>query len=35
VHRAPPSLARRSTKSEVFETGIKVIHFLVALERGG
>ncbi|MFN2372081.1 MAG: F0F1 ATP synthase subunit beta, partial [Candidatus Krumholzibacteriia bacterium] len=23
VHRAPPALARRSTKSEVFETGIK------------
>src|SRR5271154_1808233 len=28
VHRAPPSLARRSTKSEVFETGIKVIDVL-------
>lgn len=25
VHRDPPPLARRSTKSEVFETGIKVI----------
>src|ERR1017187_8947907 len=25
VHRAPPPLARRSTKSEIFETGIKVI----------
>ena len=35
VHRAPPSLARRSTKSEVFETGIKVIDVLVPLERGG
>jgi F-type H+-transporting ATPase subunit beta len=23
VHRAPPPLARRSTKSEIFETGIK------------
>jgi F0F1-type ATP synthase alpha subunit len=34
VHRAPPSLARRSTKSEVFETGIKVIDVLVPLERG-
>jgi F-type H+-transporting ATPase subunit beta len=34
VHRAPP-LARRSTKSEVFETGIKVIDVLVPLERGG
>jgi len=35
VHRAPPSLARRSTKSETFETGIKVIDVLVPLERGG
>jgi F-type H+-transporting ATPase subunit beta len=35
VHQAPPSLARRSTKSEVFETGIKVIDVLVPLERGG
>lgn len=35
VHRAPPSLAKRSTKSEVFETGIKVIDVLMPLERGG
>ncbi len=35
VHRAPPPLARRSTKSEVFETGIKVIDVLAPLERGG
>jgi F-type H+/Na+-transporting ATPase subunit beta len=35
VHRPPPSLARRSTKSEIFETGIKVIDVLVPLERGG
>jgi F-type H+-transporting ATPase subunit beta len=35
VHRAPPPLARRSTKSEVFETGIKVIDVLIPLERGG
>jgi F-type H+-transporting ATPase subunit beta len=35
VHRAPPPLMRRSTKSEVFETGIKVIDVLVPLERGG
>jgi F-type H+-transporting ATPase subunit beta len=35
VHRDPPALARRSTKSEVFETGIKVIDVLVPLERGG
>jgi len=31
VHRAPPPLAQRSTKSEIFETGIKVIDVLVPL----
>jgi len=35
VHNAPPPLTRRSTKSDVFETGIKVIDVLVPLERGG
>ena len=35
VHRAPPPLSERSSKSEVFETGIKVIDVLVPLERGG
>jgi len=35
VHRAPPPLARRSTKSEIFETGIMVIDVLMPLERGG
>lgn len=35
VHRAPPSLAQRSTKSEIFETGIKMIDVLMPLERGG
>lgn len=35
VHRAPPPLTRRSTKSEIFETGIKVIDVLLPLERGG
>ncbi|WP_421851787.1 F0F1 ATP synthase subunit beta [Marinomonas sp.] len=35
VHNEPPSLARRSTKTEVFETGIKVIDVLMPLERGG
>ena len=35
VHSAPPSLSQRSTKSEIFETGIKVIDVLVPLERGG
>ena len=31
----PPALARRSTKSEIFETGIKLIDVLMPLERGG
>ncbi len=35
VHRAPPSLEDRSTKSALFETGIKAIDVLVPLERGG
>ena len=35
VHRAPPPLSRRSTKSEIFQTGIKIIDVLVPLERGG
>jgi len=35
VHRSPPPLSQRSTKSEIFETGIKVIDVLVPLERGG
>ena len=35
IHQAPPSLAKRSTKSEVFVTGIKAIDVLMPLERGG
>ncbi|PIW50278.1 MAG: F0F1 ATP synthase subunit beta [Zetaproteobacteria bacterium CG12_big_fil_rev_8_21_14_0_65_54_13] len=35
VHHAPPALARRSTKSEIFATGIKLIDVLMPLERGG
>ena len=35
IHRDPPPLFDRSTKSDVFETGIKVIDVLVPLERGG
>ncbi len=35
IHRAPPPLIERSTRSEIFETGIKVIDVLVPLERGG
>ena len=34
IHQSPPPLVRRSTKSEIFETGIKVIDVLVPLERG-
>ena len=35
IHRAPPSLAERATRSEIFETGIKAIDVLMPLERGG
>jgi F-type H+-transporting ATPase subunit beta len=35
IHRDPPALSDRSTKSEIFETGIKAIDVLVPLERGG
>ena len=35
VHHAPPPLLHRSTQSELFETGIKLIDVLMPLERGG
>jgi len=35
IHQNPPPLSKRSTKSEVFETGIKIIDVLMPLERGG
>ena len=35
VHQMPPLLSQRSTKSEILETGIKLIDVLVPLERGG
>ncbi len=35
VHRAAPPLSARTTKSEIFETGIKIIDVLTPLERGG
>ncbi len=35
LHHDPPPLSERSTKSEIFETGIKAIDVLVPLERGG
>ena len=35
VHRVPPAMSERSTRSEIFETGIKAIDLLAPLERGG
>jgi F-type H+/Na+-transporting ATPase subunit beta len=35
IHRAPPSLRDLSTKTELFETGIKVIDLLTPFVRGG
>jgi F-type H+-transporting ATPase subunit beta len=35
VHRSPPPLTHRSTTSDIFETGIKIIDVLMPLERGG
>ncbi len=35
IHQAPPTLAQRTTHSEIFETGIKAIDVLMPLERGG
>src|SRR4051794_21724101 len=35
IHRLPPALADLSTKTEVFETGIKVIDLLTPFVRGG
>ena len=35
IHQDPPPLGKRSTQSEVFETGIKLIDVLIPLERGG
>ncbi|MDE1970301.1 MAG: F0F1 ATP synthase subunit beta [Patescibacteria group bacterium] len=35
IHRSAPSLAEQSTKTEIFETGIKVIDLLAPFVRGG
>lgn len=35
INQDPPPLSRRSTKTEIFETGIKIIDVLMPLERGG
>src|SRR5262245_51569933 len=35
IHRQPPEFAELSAKTEIFETGIKVIDLLTPLVRGG
>ncbi|MCG8457977.1 MAG: F0F1 ATP synthase subunit beta, partial [Holophagales bacterium] len=35
IHREPPSLDNLSSKTEIFETGIKVVDLLCPLVRGG
>ena len=35
VHQDPPSFSKRSTKSEIFLTGIKAIDIMIPMERGG
>jgi F-type H+/Na+-transporting ATPase subunit beta len=35
IHRAPPPLSELSPKTEIFETGIKVMDLLTPLVRGG
>ena len=35
VHHVPPALEKRTSSSQVFETGIKIVDVLSPLERGG
>ncbi|MFT4653647.1 MAG: F-type H+-transporting ATPase subunit beta [Patiriisocius sp.] len=35
VHQTPPDLTQRSSSSEIFETGIKLVDVLSPLEKGG
>jgi F-type H+-transporting ATPase subunit beta len=35
IHRTPPALDEQSTKTEVFETGIKVVDLLAPYAKGG
>ncbi len=35
IHKNPPTLAEQSTKTEVFETGIKVIDLIAPFTKGG
>ncbi len=35
IHRTPPALEEQSTKTEIFETGIKVVDLLAPYAKGG
>lgn len=35
IHRDPPAFEDQSTKSEIFETGIKVVDLLAPYAKGG
>ena len=35
IHREPPSFAERSTKAELFETGVKVVDLIAPFTKGG
>lgn len=35
IHRKPPTLIQQSTKTEIFETGIKVIDLIAPFSKGG
>ncbi|MFE8072537.1 F0F1 ATP synthase subunit beta [Marinobacteraceae bacterium S3BR75-40.1] len=35
IHAEPPTLGQHSTRTEIFETGVKLIDALLPLERGG
>ncbi|MDA2922167.1 F0F1 ATP synthase subunit beta [Patescibacteria group bacterium AH-259-L07] len=35
IHRKPPTLTQQSTKTEIFETGIKVIDLIAPFSKGG
>lgn len=35
IHKNPPTLVQQSTKTEIFETGIKVIDLLIPYVKGG
>jgi len=35
IHRQPPAFSERSTKAEIFETGVKVIDLIAPFTKGG